>query len=201
MCQIGESRVFSMIARIGAGSSAGPGFGRVCHGLRNVSGIGHRRIHAKMLTCLAVTPNRHCCGMMRVGGGIAQKGWQVRKKWLRNAVTWCSTTAFPSASAAHRNGACSSAGEHYVDIVGVTGSIPVTPTISPIRKMHEYSGIWCIRSGGTDLERMTSGTSVDWVPHPSPGGKTILYLSCVAGSEGHPRNPHADLGLLHLKDG
>ncbi|CBI76531.1 protein of unknown function [Bartonella clarridgeiae 73] len=24
--------------------------------------------------------------------------------------------------------ACSSAGEHYVDIVGVTGSIPVTPT-------------------------------------------------------------------------
>jgi hypothetical protein len=25
--------------------------------------------------------------------------------------------------------ACSSAGEHYVDIVGVTGSIPVTPTI------------------------------------------------------------------------
>ena len=98
-------------------------------------------------------------------------------------------------------GACSSAGEHYVDIVGVTGSIPVTPTISLIRKMHEYSGIWCIRSGGTDLERMTSGTSVDWVPHPSPGGKTILYLSCVAGSEGHPRNPHADLGLLHLKDG
>jgi two-component system cell cycle response regulator CpdR len=26
-------------------------------------------------------------------------------------------------------GACSSAGEHYIDIVGVTGSIPVTPTI------------------------------------------------------------------------
>ena len=26
---------------------------------------------------------------------------------------------------------CSSAGEHFVDIEGVTGSIPVTPTISP----------------------------------------------------------------------
>ena len=25
---------------------------------------------------------------------------------------------------------CSSAGEHFVDIEGVTGSIPVTPTIS-----------------------------------------------------------------------
>jgi hypothetical protein len=30
---------------------------------------------------------------------------------------------------ARREWACSSAGEHYVDIVGVTGSIPVTPTI------------------------------------------------------------------------
>lgn len=27
------------------------------------------------------------------------------------------------------NGAISSAGEHYIDIVGVTGSIPVSPTI------------------------------------------------------------------------
>ena len=26
---------------------------------------------------------------------------------------------------------------HYVDIVGVTGSIPVTPTISPSRKIHK----------------------------------------------------------------
>ena len=27
--------------------------------------------------------------------------------------------------------ACSSAGEHYVDIVGVAGSIPAAPTIEP----------------------------------------------------------------------
>jgi hypothetical protein len=33
--------------------------------------------------------------------------------------------------ACEKCGACSSAGEHYVDIVGVTGSIPVTPTIFP----------------------------------------------------------------------
>ena len=45
---------------------------------------------------------------------------------------------------AARNGACSSAGEHYVDIVGVTGSIPVTPTISFNRKIHENSRIWHI---------------------------------------------------------
>lgn len=33
--------------------------------------------------------------------------------------------------------ACSSAGEHYVDIVGVTGSIPVTPTIAKPLKSQE----------------------------------------------------------------
>ena len=32
-------------------------------------------------------------------------------------------------------GACSSAGEHYVDIVGVTGSIPVASTI-PFQDIH-----------------------------------------------------------------
>ena len=31
--------------------------------------------------------------------------------------------------------------EPYVDIVGVTGSIPVTPTISSSKKFHEYSEI------------------------------------------------------------
>ncbi|CAH2408946.1 hypothetical protein MES5069_740099 [Mesorhizobium escarrei] len=31
--------------------------------------------------------------------------------------------------------ACSSAGEHCIDIAGVTGSIPVTPTIQTIRRL------------------------------------------------------------------
>ena len=34
--------------------------------------------------------------------------------------------------------ACSSAGEHYVDIVGVTGSIPVTPTIQTTEKLKHF---------------------------------------------------------------
>lgn len=37
--------------------------------------------------------------------------------------------------------ACSSAGEHYVDIVGVTGSIPVTPTI----QITDIEGLSTIR--------------------------------------------------------
>ena len=32
---------------------------------------------------------------------------------------------------------CSSAGEHFVDIEGVTGSIPVTPTISLLKPNHK----------------------------------------------------------------
>ena len=32
---------------------------------------------------------------------------------------------------------CSSAGEHFVDIEGVTGSIPVTPTISSRRFLKQ----------------------------------------------------------------
>ena len=32
---------------------------------------------------------------------------------------------------------CSSAGEHFVDIEGVTGSIPVTPTISSKRILRQ----------------------------------------------------------------
>ena len=67
--------------------------------------------------------------------------------------------------------------------------------------MNENSEIWRFRSGGTDLERMTSGTSVDWFPHPSPDGKTVLYLAYAAGTEVDPRNNHVELKLLQLKDG
>ena len=35
------------------------------------------------------------------------------------------------------SGAISSAGEHYIDIVGVTGSIPVSPTTSLQHKKHK----------------------------------------------------------------
>ena len=61
--------------------------------------------------------------------------------------------------------------------------------------------LWRVRRDGTDLERMTSGASVDWFQHPSPDGKTILYLAYEAGTAGHPRNPNVELRLLHLKDG
>ena len=36
---------------------------------------------------------------------------------------------------------CSSAGEHFVDIEGVTGSIPVTPTISSSKNSKHITGL------------------------------------------------------------
>ena len=47
------------------------------------------------------------------------------EKWPRNHLTG----RRPYGLCRSIEWACSSAGEHYVDIVGVTGSIPVTPTI------------------------------------------------------------------------
>ncbi len=61
--------------------------------------------------------------------------------------------------------------------------------------------LWRMHPDGTDIERMTSGTSADWFPHPSPDGNTVLYLAYEAGTEGHPRNHYVELRLLHLKDG
>ena len=37
---------------------------------------------------------------------------------------------------------CSSAGEHFVDIEGVTGSIPVTPTISLQENFEAERHVW-----------------------------------------------------------
>ena len=45
----------------------------------------------------------------------------------------------------------SSAGEHYVDIVGVTGSIPVAPTILKARNPQGFAGLhyfWANSFGG-----------------------------------------------------
>ena len=63
-------------------------------------------------------------------------------------------------------GACSSAGEHYVDIVGVTGSIPVTPTIflkifllkhSVVQHVTQFSNL-VVLVLRNDLGRNTSQT-------------------------------------------
>ena len=58
-----------------------------------------------------------------------------------------------------------------------------------------------MRKDGSDLQRMTNDPSDDWFPHSSPDGKSVLYLTYAAGTEGHPRNKHLELRLLSLNDG
>ncbi len=61
--------------------------------------------------------------------------------------------------------------------------------------------LWRMRSDGSDLEKMTDDTSVNWFPHPSPDGLHVLYLAYEEGTEGHPPNKHVELRLLDLASG
>ena len=58
-----------------------------------------------------------------------------------------------------------------------------------------------MRKDVSDLERMTKDPSDDWFAHPSPDGKSVLYLSYAARTELHPRNKHVELRLFSLNDG
>lgn len=61
--------------------------------------------------------------------------------------------------------------------------------------------LWRIPAGGGAPERMLADDRVNWFPHPCPDGRSILYLSYVPGTEGHPRDREVELRLLDLSDG
>lgn len=61
--------------------------------------------------------------------------------------------------------------------------------------------LWRMRPDGTDPERMTSGDSVDWFPHPSPDGRHVLYLAYPPATEGHPFGRHVTLRLMPATGG
>jgi hypothetical protein len=41
------------------------------------------------------------------------------------------------------------------------------------------------------MEQMTDDERVNWFPHPSPTGDTVLYVAYENGVEGHPRDKRA----------
>src|SRR6476660_9835142 len=56
------------------------------------------------------------------------------------------------------SGARSSAGEHYLDMVGVTGSIPVAPTsLRLLRKRLVFRGFLLIQSGTLQTFDISAG--------------------------------------------
>lgn len=61
--------------------------------------------------------------------------------------------------------------------------------------------VWRMPVTGGEPERMTDDERVNWFPHPSPDGKSVLYLSYEPGTEGHPRDRDVELRLLDLASG
>jgi Tol biopolymer transport system component len=65
----------------------------------------------------------------------------------------------------------------------------------------DRSGTWDLwripAAGGDDqAERITSDAREDWFPHPSPDGKSIVYVSFEPGTKGHPANQTVQLHLM-----
>jgi len=51
------------------------------------------------------------------------------------------------------------------------------------------------------VEQLTSDERVNWFPHPSPGGRRLVYLSYPPGTVGHPPDLPVELRLIDLPGG
>lgn len=61
--------------------------------------------------------------------------------------------------------------------------------------------LWRMRPDGSDLEQMTDDDRVNWFPHPSPDGETLVYLSYPSGTTGHPGGLDVELRAMPLEGG
>jgi Tol biopolymer transport system component len=61
--------------------------------------------------------------------------------------------------------------------------------------------LWRARPDGGALEQMTHDGRVNWFPHPSPDGRSIVYLAYEGGVEGHPRDRDVELRLMDAAGG
>lgn len=61
--------------------------------------------------------------------------------------------------------------------------------------------LWRMRPDGRGLERMTDDEAVNWFPHPSPDGKTIIYIAFPPKTEGHPRDKYVQIRTMSANGG
>ncbi|MEH6833109.1 MULTISPECIES: TolB family protein [Falsihalocynthiibacter] len=61
--------------------------------------------------------------------------------------------------------------------------------------------LWRVRPDGRDLECMVADDRVNWFPHPSPDGKSVLYLAYEGGTQGHPSERQVELRLVSAEGG
>jgi len=61
--------------------------------------------------------------------------------------------------------------------------------------------LWRMRTDGAGQEQITRDDRNNWFPHPSPDGKTIVYVSFPPGTAGHPPEKDVELRRLELATG
>ncbi|MDD9920917.1 MAG: hypothetical protein OXQ92_01350 [Boseongicola sp.] len=61
--------------------------------------------------------------------------------------------------------------------------------------------LWRIPAEGGAPERMTDDERVNWFPHPSPDGRSVLYLAYPPGTEGHPEDLEVELRVMPQEGG
>ncbi len=65
------------------------------------------------------------------------------------------------------------------------------------RETPGQSHCFRMRPDGSDIRRLTHDERVNWFPHPSPNGRSIVYLSYPPTTQGHPANKEV---ILRMKD-
>ncbi|MEY2409226.1 MAG: TolB protein [Verrucomicrobiota bacterium] len=61
--------------------------------------------------------------------------------------------------------------------------------------------IWRMQADGSGQEPVTTDEFNNWFPHPSPDGKSLLFLSYEKEVSGHPANKDVTLRVLTLASG
>src|SRR5262249_16483814 len=60
--------------------------------------------------------------------------------------------------------------------------------------------IWLMQADGTDQEQITDDEFNNWFPHPSPDGRTFVFLSYEKDVTGHPADKDVTLRRMTLAD-
>jgi len=89
----------------------------------------------------------------------------------------------------------------------VAGGLDDGPDYSPDGRFIYFNSnrtglmqIWRMHPDGSALEQITSDDFNNWFAHPSPDGKSIVFLSYDKSVKGHPANKDVQLRLMSVAD-
>ena len=64
-----------------------------------------------------------------------------------------------------------------------------------------HAQLFRMHPDGSDVTQLTHDERVNWFPHPSPDGASLLHLSYAPGVQGHPANEPVQLRLSDAEGG